>query len=263
MNKFKDNKIFELSKQLMNVISSVDFSISDTKNKKDDSVVTNVDYEVNNIIISLIKKIFGDNVPIISEEIEKDKQYIEYCLNSSLCFVIDPIDGTMALCSGINTFTISIGIMENGIITNGIIYLINKNEVLFTIDDKVYIMNKKIKTPKIFEQTTVTFKEGLKPISIASSLVRIGFNEKRPIFVINSSVFSMYNTFFGIFEKTICRTKIWDICACLAIGERLNCNFYCYNNNKKITCKNIKDFIILDDKEHMLSVGDLNVITYL
>ena len=79
MNKFKENKIFELVKLLLATIPKVDFSIVGTANKQDDSVVTNVDYEVNSIVISKIKYLFGKEVPIISEEIENDKDYINSC----------------------------------------------------------------------------------------------------------------------------------------------------------------------------------------
>ena len=262
MNKFKENKIFELVKLLLATIPKVNFSIVGTANKQDDSVVTNVDYEVNSIVISKIKYLFGKEVPIISEEIENDKDYINSCLHSDLCFVIDPIDGTMALCVGLNTCTISIGIMKHGIITDGIIYLIDKNEVIFTDGGDVFVFNSELSKPELFKKVKISFKDGLQPVSIASSLARNGYNVRKPLFVINASVFSMYNTFKGIFEKSICRTKLWDICACLAIGERLGCNFYRSDNMKKITCTNILDFIELENERHILSVGDLNIITY-
>lgn len=265
MDKLENDILTDFVDELLNIIPTVNFSVLETENKKDDSVVTNVDYQVNNIVIGLIKKLFGDDVPIISEEIEKNKEFIEDCFNRDICFIIDPIDGTMALCAGLNTCTISIGIMSKGVITDGIIYLIDKNEVIFTNGNNVYVKNKLLPEPVLFKKIDIKFKDGLAPVSIASSLARTGFNEKRPIFVINASVFSMYKVFQGIFEKTYCRTKLWDIAACLAIGERLGCNFYICKENimKKLTSNEIVDFVELNNKKYMLSVGDINIVTYL
>ena len=58
------------------------------KIKKDNTPVTNGDIEVNNIILSNLKKI-TPQIPIVSEETADNKN-----LNLETFWLVDPIDGT-------------------------------------------------------------------------------------------------------------------------------------------------------------------------
>ncbi|AAU03768.1 3'(2'),5'-bisphosphate nucleotidase CysQ [Rickettsia typhi] len=83
--------------------------------KSDGSVVTNADQEISKIIYQTLQSLTSQ-IAIVCEE-----QPLPI-LNSDTFWLIDPIDGTRSYVDGKNTYTVNIGLIENGFPTIGLIY---------------------------------------------------------------------------------------------------------------------------------------------
>ncbi|MGX6960483.1 MAG: 3'(2'),5'-bisphosphate nucleotidase CysQ [Rickettsia endosymbiont of Pentastiridius leporinus] len=83
--------------------------------KLDGSVVTNADKEISKVIYEALQALTPE-IQIVCEEQPLPK------LNGNSFWLIDPIDGTRSYVNGKSTYTINIGLIENGIPTIGFIY---------------------------------------------------------------------------------------------------------------------------------------------
>ncbi|CAL4325659.1 3'(2'),5'-bisphosphate nucleotidase CysQ [Buchnera aphidicola] len=86
--------------------------------KTDNTPVTNVDYEANNIIKKTLLLI-TPNIPIISEE---DSDNISSYYNYQDYWLIDPLDGTKEFLNNNGDFTVNISLVKNNIPVIGVIY---------------------------------------------------------------------------------------------------------------------------------------------
>jgi 3'(2'), 5'-bisphosphate nucleotidase len=87
--------------------------------KADNSPLTMADHEANKIIVEALEKYFPE-IPIISEE-EKAIPY-ETRKNWSICWLVDPLDGTKEFIKRNGEFTVNIALIENGKPVLGVIY---------------------------------------------------------------------------------------------------------------------------------------------
>ena len=100
----------------------------DVNYKGDGSPVTLADQAAEKLILSQLKKIIPD-IPIVSEEnassheLEAGDQF----------FLIDPLDGTKEFLKkdGLGSFTVNIGLIENGIPTLGVVFAPALNRMFF------------------------------------------------------------------------------------------------------------------------------------
>ena len=99
--------------------------------KKDKTPVTNGDIEVNNIILSCLKKITPD-IPIVSEENIENKN-----LNLETFWLVDPIDGTYDYINNGDEFTLNAGLIINKEAIAGIIYAPAKNRMFYSYGNKL------------------------------------------------------------------------------------------------------------------------------
>ncbi len=99
--------------------------------KKDNTPVTNGDIEVNNIILSSLKKI-TPNIPIVSEETSDNKD-----LKLDTFWLVDPIDGTHDYINNGDEFTLNAGLVVNKKAFAGIIYAPAKNKMFYTYGDQL------------------------------------------------------------------------------------------------------------------------------
>ena len=110
--------------------------------KKDNTPVTNGDIEVNNIILSSLKKI-TPNIPIVSEETSDNKD-----LKLDTFWLVDPIDGTHDYINNGDEFTLNAGLVVNKKAFAGIIYAPAKNKMFYTYGDQLSyeLHNNEVKT---------------------------------------------------------------------------------------------------------------------
>ena len=100
----------------------------DVNYKGDGSPVTLADEAAEKVILSRLKKITPD-IPIVSEE-NANSHKLEA---SNQFFLIDPLDGTKEFLKkdGLGSFTVNIGLIENGIPTLGVVFAPALNRMFF------------------------------------------------------------------------------------------------------------------------------------
>ena len=100
----------------------------DVNYKDDGSPVTLADKAAEKVILSRLKKIIPD-IPIVSEE-NSSSHELEA---SNQFFLIDPLDGTKEFLKkdGLGSFTVNIGLIENGIPTLGVVFAPALNRMFF------------------------------------------------------------------------------------------------------------------------------------
>lgn len=86
--------------------------------KPDDTPVTSADLESNRILTAALRTNFPD-IPIVSEETAKDSWALRRTWNRF--FLVDPIDGTSEFVAHRNDFTLNIALVEDGLVTLGLV----------------------------------------------------------------------------------------------------------------------------------------------
>jgi len=109
------------------------WGIAQATKKKDNSDVTELDHESEEIIEKIIRKTFP-NDGFLGEEHVKD--HSDDCM-----WVIDPIDGTYNYMRGLPEFCISIGLLEKGKLKVGVIYAPVLNELFIAEKGKGAYLN--------------------------------------------------------------------------------------------------------------------------
>lgn len=89
--------------------------------KADQSVVTDVDHEVQEMILSRVAKDFPKDA-VISEETQERPGRHGDLATAKRCWVVDPIDGTRNYARGFPIFSTSVALMEEGRTVVGWIY---------------------------------------------------------------------------------------------------------------------------------------------
>ena len=100
----------------------------DVNYKDDGSPVTLADKAADKVILSRLKNIIP-NIPIVSEE-NSSSHDLDV---SNQFFLIDPLDGTKEFLKkdGLGSFTVNIGLIENGIPTLGVVFAPALNRMFF------------------------------------------------------------------------------------------------------------------------------------
>ena len=204
--------------------------------KKDNTPVTNGDIEVNNIILSNLKKI-TPNIPIISEETSDNKN-----LDLKTFWLIDPIDGTYDYINNKDEFTLNAGLIINKVATAGIIYAPAKKRMFYSYGNNLsyeFKNNKEeILNNKKFD------KENIKAVSYSNNLkpeiseVHKKFKVKKYIKMKSSLKFCVIAT--GEFQIYAAepRAHEWDIAAGHAILQNSGGIITDFNGNKILYGKN-------------------------
>ena len=101
-------------------------------------IVTNVDLEIETLILKRLKKVFPD-IPIISEEFNDFEEVPEKC------FVIDPVDGTKNFYHRLPTWGIQMAYVENGSPVASVLYCPELGiDVVAGDDIGVYVNDKRV-----------------------------------------------------------------------------------------------------------------------
>lgn len=104
-------------------------------------LVSFVDVESEKMLVERLRKIRPDAGFITEENTAPD------LTENTTVWIIDPLDGTTNFLHGLQVFSISIALMENGIITAGVVYAPSMNEIFSAEKGKgAYLNNKPIHT---------------------------------------------------------------------------------------------------------------------
>lgn len=112
--------------------------------KPDGSSLTSSDIWANNEILARLKElpINFDQIGVISEESEKDSN--KEAAKKAAAFVIDPLDNTGDYKRGKDSWSVTLGFIENGIPTGGVVYYPAQGRLFYTHEDgKSYFLNEK------------------------------------------------------------------------------------------------------------------------
>ncbi len=183
--------------------------------KKDNTPVTNGDIEVNNIILSSLKKITPD-IPIVSEETSDNKN-----LNLETFWLVDPIDGTYDYINNRDEFTLNAGLIINKEAVAGIIYAPAKNRMFYSYGNNLSYELKNGKE-EIINKKKID-KNNIKAVSYSNNLkaeiiqIHKKFNVKEYVKMKSSLKFCVIAT--GEYQIYVAepRAHEWDIAAGHAI----------------------------------------------
>jgi len=89
--------------------------------KADRSLVTDVDYAVQEMLLGSILRGYPDDA-VIAEETQADPAVHASASSAQRCWAVDPIDGTRNYARGVPIFTISVALLEAGSPVVGLIY---------------------------------------------------------------------------------------------------------------------------------------------
>ncbi len=106
--------------------------IVEFKDRQD--VCTNLDLEVEKLLIDRIRQKYPDH-NIISEELGEDKK------NSEFTWIIDPIDGTKHYVRGLPGFCVSIALQKGNETVFGLVFNPTTNNLFYALKDKGAFLN--------------------------------------------------------------------------------------------------------------------------
>jgi len=112
---------------IMEVYGEDDFCV---EYKCDDSPLTEADKRANEIIVNMLKEKFS-GYAILSEESENDARRID----SELCFIVDPLDGTKEFIKRNGQFTVNIALAYRNKCVMGVIYAPVTKELFFAAEN--------------------------------------------------------------------------------------------------------------------------------
>lgn len=92
--------------------------VFEIKSKDKGEAVTNMDIEISKTILNSLKSQIPADIDLYSEESPTSRKN----LDGKIIF-IDPIDNTLSLISGFDDYTISVGLLEDGVAKSGFVYL--------------------------------------------------------------------------------------------------------------------------------------------
>jgi 3'(2'), 5'-bisphosphate nucleotidase len=102
------------------------------ENKADTTPLTEADRKANDIICSSLATQFP-HIPIISEENKMESYQIRK--NFSMCWMVDPLDGTKEFISRNGDFTVNIALIEEGEPILGVVYLPVTGDLYYGVRD--------------------------------------------------------------------------------------------------------------------------------
>jgi myo-inositol-1(or 4)-monophosphatase len=164
-----------------------------------------------------------ENVYLIGEETiaSHDEAYIQSAINSDCCWVLDPIDGTAPYSVHLPIWGISLGLMSNGKLIEGAVYLPVPDVLLIT--DREKLLQRSLRKDSDFE----IFIPQASPLGL-SGHISVGqlaarnwrFDGKNQIFSWSSCVGSFYWLLTGRLSAYYGNFKLWDMAGLLPIMQR-------------------------------------------
>lgn len=189
-------------------------------------IVTKADTEAQREIIQSIERLgrskLGNNIGFIGEEkVYKQAEYM---------FIIDPLDGTTSFASGIEYFSVSIGLMKGQKLIAGVVYDASRNNMFFAEHGKgAYKNNMKLTIPRGKTLQTAVILTGISPIPTKAlrrlKLMQSMIGKVRGIRMLGSNALDIANVAAGVGDIAWAGGSIWDIAAGKLIIEEAGGTF--------------------------------------
>lgn len=249
---FKYNSELSLAMQIVKEANQFIQSnqILNVSTKEDNSLVTNLDIEVENLLISKIKEKFPNDA-FLTEEHNPDNS-----LQDRL-WIIDPIDGTAHFIKGTPFWGIQLAFFDKNKTRFSIIYLPTTNELYYAIENQgAYVNGNKILPAKALplEQCMVEFggciyKELASKKIYFSKLVKSNKLMVSNLFHVNSCCISFTNLASRKTDALIIASKKpWDVIPGMLLCKEAGIDSYIldFNGNLKLYTSNegLRDLIV-------------------
>ncbi|MBP5674159.1 MAG: hypothetical protein J6X49_17375 [Victivallales bacterium] len=197
--------------------------------KYDGSLVTAVDARNEDFLKTNLQKL-DDGSYFIGEEtvLSCGAEYLASALKGR-CWVVDPIDGTAPFAHGFPTWGVSIGYMQQGVLTDGAVILPDTREMLVTDGDNVLYTQGFALTDVVAGFKWAALE---KPSDIWTDggMLMLGqkFTReetialKNPVMSSGSAVQALASVMSGKAEAYLGHMKLWDIGGVLPMMSRLD-----------------------------------------
>ena len=198
------------------------FETPQTTLKDDRSVVTVADNSIEELFAEVCDRP-QDNSYLIGEETigKYPASYINQALKSDCCWVLDPIDGTAPYSAHMELWGVSLGLMKQGKLIEGAVYLPRLDIMLSTDGNDIWScsLQKRSNWQKFEASGNILDIDG--HISLGQYVTRKwGFSGKNTLFSLCSCVGSLFWLVTGRVTAYCGDFKLWDIAGMLPILER-------------------------------------------
>ena len=197
--------------------------------KPDRTIVTEADQAIEDYLTEELDRP-DQGIYLLGEETQATKStaYFDSAMKSKM-YIVDPIDGTAPYSAGLPTWGISIGYAENGILTQGAIYLPVFNEIYISEGDKVYLL--KIKDGEVISDQELYAKHGdydaNRLISVTQTVTKKGtVNLPNTIHSLCCAVMPLAYIIHGRYMAYLGTLKVWDLAGGLPLIHKLG--FECH-----------------------------------
>ncbi|MEX2445235.1 MAG: inositol monophosphatase family protein [Alkalispirochaeta sp.] len=202
------------------------FESTTSEHKSDYSLVTPADRAVEEYLRA---QLVGDGAILIGEESAEGwtQEGIDAAL-AGTTWIVDPIDGTAPYANHLPTWGISLGLMNQGTLVEGALFLPRTGEMFITSREEV-LFHRGARNPEYwaFEKLGPLPREargyvssGM--ISLPQEIVHSGhFSGRNPIQSNGSAVYSVAKLIRGSYICYVARIKLWDLAGALPILHRL------------------------------------------
>ena len=192
--------------------------------KSDQTVVTAAYKEIEAMFAELLDRPAEGSYLIGEETVESHSaEYITQALQSSSCWVLDPIDGTAPYSVHMDFWGISLGFMEQGCLTEGAVYLPCYDILLATDSGEVFF--RKLSEKSDWQK----FIPARDPLNLKGHVLlgqmpahKWCFAARNTLFALSSCVASLYLLLCGKAIAYCGNFKLWDIAGFLPILNNLN-----------------------------------------
>lgn len=207
------------------------FDAPETSHKKDNSLVTVADREIEEYLRSRLEDTESGSI-LIGEESSPDmtEADIESAL-AETAWVVDPIDGTAPYANHLPTWGVSVGCMKRGELTRGALFLPRTGELLITDDDGTVRYEQYHRDPDRWsiEEVEVTTPSPVRVpyrssgmVSLPQEIANRGrFSGRNPMQAVGSAVYSNVQLILGGYIGYVARIKLWDLAGSIPLLRNL------------------------------------------
>ncbi len=198
------------------------------KESKSD-IVTEADVKSQEKIINILLDEIMDAEILAEEDWDGSLNVLD---KSEKVFIIDPLDGTLNYAHGFNVYAVSIGMMEKGEITRGVVYLPETDEMFYAIKGQGafkngirLLRNEKKNINELMFVTGWPYDESL--MEKAYTMVRKVQKHTQEVRALGSAAaelcFVADGRLDGFWEIGL---KVWDLAAGVLIAKEANLEVY-------------------------------------
>jgi len=195
--------------------------------KADGSIVTPADHEIEKLVSDKLENRDGGTYIIGEETVEKKgEDYLEAAMRGE-AYVVDPIDGTSPYAHHLPTWGISIGRMEDSVLTDGAVYLPDFGEIFISDGKEVLVGTQPEGKRKGRRDDPWTWRalagpraqfNAQTPVAVTQALAKRGKVQlPNPVMVLGVAVVPMTGLLLDRFMAFLGNVKLWDVAGALPL----------------------------------------------